>query len=747
MNRNQNTDNKNAGTFELLAPAGSYEIFQAVIAAGADAVYVGGEQFGARAYAGNLSDEELLSAIDYAHLHGRRLYLTVNTLLKNTEIEERLYGYLLPLYEQGLDAVLVQDIGALAYIRRMFPKLPIHTSTQMTVTGADGAGLLQKLGAERIVMAREASLAEMKQIHDETGIELEAFVHGALCYSYSGQCLFSSMLGGRSGNRGRCAQPCRLPYTVLDDKHRECLSDAYVLSLRDLCGIEYLNRLRESGVYSLKIEGRMKQLAYAAGVVSYYRKYIDRMDISPTAVSPADMQKIRDLGSRGGFTDGYLCRTNGSKMVTFVKPGYERQNEALQKRVEERYRAQPLRLHASGRLTLRPGEAAQYELKCGGFCARVSGMDVMEAEKKPLTEQEVADRMRRTGESAFVMDEAAVEMDGQVFLPNGELNRLRREAAAALEEMLLHGFRRKAEKECPRKRSEGGHSNAVELPGIRTICAVEQRSLLPVILSDNIVTAVYLEAAAYRADSFPDELTEDVSACRNAGKEVYLALPRIFRDSTKRRYEQMLPKLRTLHVDGVLVRNYEELAFARDKLAGSMVLDHNMYTCNNWAVSAFCGLGAERNTVPLELNGKEIMHRDNSGSEMVIYGRYPLMVSAQCVRNNVSAASLVCAKKDRAGAGLCYLKDRYKVQFPVKNYCCDCYNVVFNSLPVLLFAKMRELKRAGIGSFRLDFTVESAEQAGDILALYGEFARGERDEYPKEWKKHYTNGHYLRGVE
>lgn len=211
MRTDKNRDNGKGSVFELLAPAGTYEIFQAVIAAGADAVYVGGDRFGARAYAGNFSDEELLRAIDYAHLHGRRLYLTVNTLLKNTELSGLLYDYLLPFYERGLDAVLVQDLGALTLIHQCFPELPIHTSTQMTVTGVQGARLMQELGAERIVMARETSLAEMKHIHEQTGVELEAFVHGALCYSYSGQCLFSSMLGKEAATAGAARSRAGLP--------------------------------------------------------------------------------------------------------------------------------------------------------------------------------------------------------------------------------------------------------------------------------------------------------------------------------------------------------------------------------------------------------------------------------------------------------------------------------------------------------------------------------------------------------
>ena len=254
---------------ELLAPAGSYEGFEAAIGAGADAVYVGGAAFGARAYAKNFGEEELLRAIDTAHIHGRKLYLTVNTLLKNRELSEQLYDYLLPYYKEGLDAVIIQDMGVFKMIREMFPGMHLHASTQMTVTGAAGAAYMKQLGASRVVMAREMSFAEIREIHDKVGIEIESFVHGALCYCYSGQCLLSSMLGGRSGNRGRCAQPCRLPYEVYkkDQKSRIACGN-YVLSPKDLCTIDAIPALAESGIFSFKIEGRMKQAEYAVLVDS-----------------------------------------------------------------------------------------------------------------------------------------------------------------------------------------------------------------------------------------------------------------------------------------------------------------------------------------------------------------------------------------------------------------------------------------------------------------------------------------------
>ena len=263
---------------ELLAPAGSLETAKAVVYAGADAVYFGGEKFGARAYAGNLKQDEIKYAIDFGHMHGRKMILTVNTLLKEREMEEELYDYLLPYYEQGLDAVIVQDFGVMQFIRRNFKGLPIHTSTQMTAAGAEGAEFLVQAGAERIVLAREMSLEEIRKIHESVSVELESFVHGALCYCYSGQCLFSSMLGGRSGNRGRCAQPCRLPYDVYDInlKKQSGGRTGYPLSPKDLCTIEMIPELAGSGVYSFKIEGRMKQTEYAGGVVSVYRRYIDR---------------------------------------------------------------------------------------------------------------------------------------------------------------------------------------------------------------------------------------------------------------------------------------------------------------------------------------------------------------------------------------------------------------------------------------------------------------------------------------
>ena len=293
---------------------GTYEAFEAAIRSGADAVYAGGNLFGARAYAGNFDEETMIRAIREAHLYGRKLYLTVNTLIKEREMKERLFSFLKPFYENGLDAVLVQDLGALAFIREQFPDLAIHASTQMSVAGALGAGFLKQYGVERVVPARELSLAEIRKMKEETGLEIECFVQGALCYSYSGQCLFSSMLGGRSGNRGQCAQPCRLKYQAEGQKKPSC-----ILSLKDIMALEDLPDLIEVGVDSFKIEGRMKKPEYVSETVRVYRKYTDlylKKGRAGYQVSEEDKQRLMDLYNRGGSCRGYYHVQNGPEMLT-----------------------------------------------------------------------------------------------------------------------------------------------------------------------------------------------------------------------------------------------------------------------------------------------------------------------------------------------------------------------------------------------------------------------------------------------
>ncbi len=699
--------------FELLAPAGSLEILKGVIESGADAVYVGGSMFGARAYANNFTEEELLEAIDFAHLRGVKVYLTVNTLIKNSEFS-KLYDYLLPYYKRGLDAVIVQDIGVVKAIHEYFPSMEIHTSTQMTVTGADGVRFLSQFGVTRVVMAREVSLAEMKRIHEETGMELEAFVHGALCYSYSGQCLFSSILGGRSGNRGRCAQPCRLPYTVEGKK------DEYILSLKDMCGIKALDKLRDAGVYSLKIEGRMKQLEYACGVVKYYRRYIDSMK----PVTEADYDRIKALGNRCGFTDRYYFDHNGSDMVTYVKPNFV--SKAVEPLPEKR------KLSIEGELVLREGEPGSLTVKRGDVTYKASIEPVSAALKAPLDKKAAIDRINKTGDTDFEFSHIKAQIGENVFVPNGALNKLRRDAISGLCDKLLKKYYRDDARyvdisslsKLPEHaiKSDAAHE---AINDYTTICSCMTRAQLDTLISYECFDVFYLDFDMYDRKTLIQQFADDVKSLTKRNKKVYLMLPTIFRADSSDYFVSIAKELDKVSFEGFVVKNYEELYLTENLFTGKkIILDHNMYTFNDVSKSAFFEHGVSGDTVPLELNSKEIMHRNNIGSQMIVYGYYPLMTTANCVHKNTKG----CDKKQK----LIYLKDRYNKSFAVCNNCKECYNTIYNSLPTMLTKNISKLKEAGIRSFRYSFTIETPKQIKAVM-----------DDKVAE----YTNGHYKRGVE
>ena len=703
--------------FELLAPAGSLEILKGVIESGADAVYVGGSMFGARAYANNFTEEELLEAIDFAHLRGVKVYLTVNTLIKNSEFS-KLYDYLLVYYKRGLDAVIVQDIGVVKAIHEYFPSMEIHTSTQMTVTGADGVRFLSQFGVTRVVMAREVSLAEMKRIHEETGMELEAFVHGALCYSYSGQCLFSSILGGRSGNRGRCAQPCRLPYTVEGKK------DEYILSLKDMCGIKALDKLHDAGVYSLKIEGRMKQLEYACGVVKYYRSYID----SKKPVSDADYDRIKALGNRCGFTDRYYFDHNGSDMVTYVKPNFV--SNAEEPSPEKR------KLSIEGELVLREGEPGSLTVKRGDVTYKASIEPVSAALKAPLDKKAAIDRINKTGDTDFEFSHIKAQIGENVFVPNGALNKLRRDAISGLCDKLLKKYYRNDARYVDMSgltalpehvvKSDAAHeAGAVNAKDYTTICSCMTRAQLDTLIGYDCFDVFYLDFDMYDRKTLIQQFADDVQSLTKRKKKVYLMLPTIFRADSSDYFVSIAKELDKVSFEGFVVKNYEELYLTENLFTGKkVILDHNMYTFNDVSKSAFFEHGVSGDTVPLELNSKEIMHRNNIGSQMIVYGYYPLMTTANCVHKNTKG----CDKKQK----LIYLKDRYNKSFAVCNNCKECYNTIYNSLPTMLIKNISKLKEAGIRSFRYSFTIETPKQIKAVM-----------DDKVAE----YTNGHYKRGVE
>lgn len=732
---------------ELLSPAGSYEGLRAAVAAGADAVYMGGDLFGARAYADNPAGEELLEAIDYTHLHGKKIYLTVNTLLKNRELEGMLYDYLVPCYEQGVDAVIVQDFGVLSFIRKEFPDLPIHASTQMTVTGPEGARLLKEAGVSRIVPARELSLAEIRRIHEETGMELEIFVHGALCYCYSGMCLFSSMLGGRSGNRGRCAQPCRLPYTVYDNGRKlSRRGEDYPLSPKDMCTIELLPEILEAGVYSLKIEGRMKKPEYAAGVTRIYRKYLDRYEKNPGNyhVDKEDMEELLELYHRDGFNQGYYKRHNGREMMAVQnqkeqenrRQGLRKRDEELFSRLKVQYIDKKLQEKVYGNVILFTGSPAILDLEYGDIHVQVSGDTVLEAKNQPLTARGVRERMEKTGNTPFVFEQLDVQTDEMGFLPVQSLNNLRREGLKRLEEAVLEPWHRKA-KERKESESTGKKTRKPGEDNLRFHVLAETWEQIQAAVDREGVDRIYLNAALFWGADFEEKVRYAAEAVKSSGKECGLAFPYVQREGILEQKEQEIWNLAGC-LDAILIRSLESLGYLkRLGLLHKAVCDYSLYAMNDRAKEFLENQGVAGTTVPLELNGGEIMNRDNSRSEWMIYGRYPMMISSQCLKKTFGA----CDKK----SGMTELTDRYEQRFLTKCECAFCYNIVYNSIPTGLLSEEGKIRQSGAAAVRMNFTAEGKDETERMLDLFLDVYKNNK--YVPAKVPSFTKGHYKRGVE
>lgn len=798
---------------ELLAPAGSYESLAAAVNAGANAVYIGGNRFGARAYANNLDEETMLRAIDFAHLHNCRLYLTVNTLFKEAELSE-LRDYLAPYYEAGLDAVLVQDLGVLRYLHEAFPALPLHISTQMTVTGRYSAADLKAMGAVRVVPARELSLPEISEIVRETGLEVETFVHGALCYCYSGQCLFSSLIGGRSGNRGRCAQTCRLPFDV--QRGNVCLNpgdEKYVLSLKDLNTLELLPELIEAGVCSFKIEGRMKSPRYTAGVVSIYRKYLDLCEKRGRAgyrVDPADKETLLSLFDRGGQSEGYYKQHNGRDMVVLKeKPAFRETNQALYDFLDRTYVETVKKVKIRGRAYFKAGEPARFygefplpetgplaaaadghgagqpntglsanggDRKTKGASAAfvivwIEGDPVQEAQNAPMDEERIRKQLAKTGDSPFAFEKLEITVDGRVFVPVQALNRLRRELLEAMERELTGRLHREPVREISVQAAAQKVGDLPDADGeedssrpTRFLALVNTEEQLQAVLeeirkrtrdgaaADTSRTGALSEetkvsaASSVTPVSFGVYLASEefdarewqtlVSACHAAGASCALALPRIFRTEAETYFKKHREEFQAAGFDAVLVGSMEEPGFFRDYAPGlPLVFDHGMYAANHLAEEAMRAYGAARQTIPVELNEREILAAGLHG-EMIVYGYLPVMVSAQCIRKTTEG----CSHRPE----LLYLRDRKGKRFPVRNQCRFCYNTIYNESSLSLHGLLPRVKRFRPEAVRLNFTVESGRETAEIFdSFYREWAAGERSEP----RTPFTRGHFKRGVE
>ena len=745
---------------ELLAPAGSVDALRAACIAGADAVYIGGNRYGARAYADNPDTEELLRAISLMHRLGKKLYLTVNTLLKDNEMEE-VCAWMRPFYEQGLDAVIVQDPGVIRAFRETFPDLPLHASTQMAVTGADGARLLQEYGICRVVPARELSLNELKYIRKETGIELETFIHGALCYSYSGQCLMSSMIGGRSGNRGRCAGICRLPYRTPEKNSGG--KEYYPLNMKDLCTLHLIPGLVDAGISSFKIEGRMKKPEYTAGVVSVYRRAID-MYLSGSWEQydrRDDLALLTALYNRDGFTDGYYSRHNGKEMIALENEKLQGKRAAASQKASEQIRTllsgkeaeSALQMPVTGYLRLRAGSPAYCRLTAGlGKPGRngentvtvcMEGENAEKARSAPASEEQTCLQFRKTGGSPFRIENLQTDMDKDIFIPVRSLKELRRSALDSLEKAVQEVYSRRLPEDAGL--TSAADTDPGKTAGADTGCAavkiyasVRKQEQAEALLNTESAGGLY-------AVCLPPEMQGMADRFRKKGIRAVLALPYVLRRDPEILPEETGNMLTSGCWDGALVRNMEEAGMIRrlersgKPLPEEIILDATMYTMNSGACAAFAGMGFSLRTLPYELNFRELRKQNTAGSQIVVYGRTPMMISAQCVRKTMGK----CTRKP----GWTSLTDRTGKEFPVYCSCKECVNIIYNSLPLSLLKEKEAVRHLCCGSVRMDFTDEGPEQtartAAAVIAVFGE-PEAEHTDLPDI---PVTRGHFRRGVE
>ncbi|RKM57020.1 U32 family peptidase [Butyrivibrio sp. X503] len=774
---------------ELLAPAGGYETMVGAFNAGADAIYLGGSKFGARAYADNFDRDQVLDAVSYAHLHGKKIYMTVNTLVKEREFGE-LYDFMLPYAEKNLDGVIVQDLGVMRFIRDEFPGIELHASTQQTVTGVYGARLLKELGCCRVVPARELSLEEMKAIREKADIEVEAFIHGAMCYCYSGACLFSSMVGTRSGNRGRCAQPCRLPYTsdVFSSKSKE---EQYPLSLKDMCTIDMIPELIEAGIDSFKIEGRMKKPEYAAGVTALYRKYIDLYYAEPDKkheVSKDDMEMLKSLYLRTGISSGYYHKHNGKEMVTISSPAYNGTKEEVLNKVKEQYLGKELKIKCDIFCKLKLSEKAELIMNVnrdGEFISKtVVGNEVQAASKRPMDEESAKKQLERLGNTPFEAESIEITIDDNntgkgIFMPVSELNELRRKLCEEMEEELLRGYGKSASynknntygnNEPDDKRAcevgvSGKDTDVHVLVHTKAQLEALKDILVKIKYGDitegraNTVSRVYLESDLL--------LNSDILAILKATAfskvEVIAALPYVTREES---FDgscdiSFMADGFDGTIDGLLVRNLEQLGLLKGKdYKKKVILDYGVYTWNAEAASLLSELKRSDESsfvseiaVPYELTIHEASEtvrkvKAQTGFPVSynVYGHVPMMISAGCIKKTLDKCSGFFHENHHEKM---LLTDRMGNKMPVTTNCRNCYNIIWNANPTALFNKMDDLydKRL-FDHFRIDLTVEDKETALDILRVG--ICSGDKEHRRSLMQRNqnrFTTGHYKRGVE
>lgn len=748
----------NNNLLEVLAPAGSFSSLKSGINAGADALYIGGKLFGARAYADNLDTQDMIRAIDYVHLHNKKLYLTINTLLKDDEILGQLYDYVLPFYKEGIDAIIVQDVGVLSFLRKEFHDLNIHASTQMTLTNKYGGSLLKQLGASRIVTSRELQLEEIKDIHENVDIEIESFVHGALCYSYSGMCLMSSMIGTRSANRGRCAGPCRKEYSVY--KNNELIKrDKYVLSLKDICTLDILPAILESGVTSLKIEGRMKKPEYTAATVSLYKKYalMYKEDKNNYKVDKKDIEMLERLYSRSGYVKGFYDTFNSKDLISIDDPSYNTNDEEALSLIKKEFIDVDKKIPIIANLVAKKGNPLILNLisKDNLHKVFVEGALVEEAKTNPVTSDLFIKQIQKTGSTNFAFENTTdilLNIDDDIFVSVKELNELRRQAINELETIMLSPYKKdsynkdyhsKNLKQINNSNIKSFNKNDGMESSYKTTIYVHTKEQLTAIKTylnsdDSInIAHVYIDYSLIKDESLNKN---EFDFFKNLNISLYYAFPSIFRSNIAKDYEINFNNINNLPFDGYLLKTLEQYEFIKNRTNKPYIFDASIYAFNSFSKKVFIeDFKAKHVTVPFELNHKELSKLDYSNDEMVVYGYTKVMVSASCIHKTLKG----CDKLKKTTNTL-FIKDKRNAEFNTKLHCDYCYNTIYNSVPLALLDIKKDIQKMSLSYIRLEFTFEDKLEVLRILELFNSSYYYNKN---NDLFFSHTKGHYKRGVE
>ena len=736
---------------EILAPAGQIKSVYGAFNAGADAVYLGAPSFSARAFAKNLTIEEICEALDYAHIHGKKIYLTMNTLVKNEELVEAL-ELLKPLYEHNLDGIIVQDLGLIKLIHELFPELPIHGSTQLAITSSEGIEALKKMNVTRIVPARELSLDEIKKLKS-TGMEVECFIHGAMCYCYSGKCLFSSIAGGRSGNRGRCAGPCRKEYdTYIDGKKVNSPNERYPISMRDMCLIDNICDFIDAGVDSFKIEGRMKAPEYSAGVSAIYREVID--EYMKTGIRPdtkAYKEKLMKLYIRANTSTGYLYEENGRDMISLSSPSYQGISDEDKADISRRFidvvKKIPVSFDVyaySGSPLIVEGYVDKKDYGASEdqqLRERVEGVTCQEAEKRALDEDTVRKQLSKLGDSFFELKDINFYTDNNSFVMVSAINEVRRQIVNRLYELIcgrrmsipdLDERLSKVREKCQESKGRNDIAN-------KLLIGVKKRSQLDAVL-DNIdsldVSGIIIDVFS---DVFVSNIADILQKLRGSGIKLYFRLPSVVRENRLGVIRNKIQNATALlEWDGIYAGGLDAYNLALDYFdSSSIILDEGHYVYNNFSEQLSLEL-AGGYTSSYEHSGRELYEFNEPASrQMIIYGYIPLMHTANCLLKTFK-------KCNKNSSSVINIKDEAGRDFKVECNHELCLNVIYNYLPLNLFGRLENMKKNGLASvYRMEFTMESAGETVDILDIYKSSLGG----LEVKTEGAFTSGHYKRGVD